>query len=69
MSSYLVRLWEPAGPGQREGPSLCGVVRHVPSGEETTFATETELVTVLRAGVTGAGRAGQDAGPAGDGGK
>jgi hypothetical protein len=69
MTSYLVRVWEPVDHGGNAGPQLRGVVRHVPSGEERAFASEDELLTVLRAGVTGAGIAGQVSRTVEDGGK
>jgi hypothetical protein len=67
MASFLVRVWEPADLGGH-GDGLRGVVRHVASGTEATFASEAELLAYLRAGVTDPGAPGQDeADPRADG--
>jgi hypothetical protein len=47
--TFVVRLWEPAGPvGNRPG-ALRGVVRHVRSGRSTTFVDESSLLEFLQA--------------------
>jgi len=59
VTSFLVRVWEPADPAAGGDSGLRGVIRHVPSGAEATFASEAELLACLRAGVTDPSVAGE----------